>query len=84
MSEEEKLILTDPSEEKWSERKRLVKEIQARALRPSSQEDGNIAQSVYDLHMIEGAELIAANIILPELHGSINCKIGTQYKYIRF
>jgi hypothetical protein len=74
----------DPSEENRAERKRTVEEIRTRSLRPASEEDANTAQSVYELHMVEGAEPIAANVILPGLHGSINCRIGTQYKYIRF
>lgn len=84
VSEEEKSVLTDHREENRAERKRIVDEIRTRALRPAGEEDANAAQSVYDLHMVEGAELIAANVILPGLHGSINCRIGTQYKYIRF
>jgi hypothetical protein len=84
ISEEEKLILMDPSEDKWEDRKRVVREIQARSQKEASQEDGRTAQSVYDSHAIKDAELIAVNIILPSLHGTINCKVGEQYKYIRF
>jgi hypothetical protein len=84
ISQEERAILSDPREESWCERKRLVADIQSRSLRKASKEDGEKAQNAYEQNRIKESETIAANVIIPSMHGSIICKIDGQYKFIRF
>jgi hypothetical protein len=47
-------------------------------------EDAAAAQALYDQHKIEGADLIAADITLPEGTGIINCRLNGEHKQIRF
>jgi hypothetical protein len=47
-------------------------------------EDAAAAQALYDQHKIEGADLISADILLPEGTGIINCRLNGEHKQIRF
>ena len=47
-------------------------------------EEAATAQALYDQHKIEGADLIAADITLPEGTGIINCRLNGEHKQIRF
>lgn len=47
-------------------------------------EDAAAAQAVYDQHCVEGANLISADITLPEGIGIINCRLNGEHKQIRF
>jgi hypothetical protein len=83
-SEEEKKILDDCTASNDEKRSKVIKDYNIRGSQPASLEDIKIAQEVYDNNKVVGSELIIANIILPGLHGSINCKVGNDYKVIRF
>lgn len=83
-SEEEKKILEDCSSSNDEKRTKVIKDFNERGSRPASLEDVKLAQEVYDKNKVIGAELIIANIILPSLHGSINCKVNNDYRLIRF
>jgi hypothetical protein len=83
-SEEEKKILDDCTASNDEKRSKVIKDYNIRGSQPASLEDIKIAQEVYDKNKVVGSELIIANIILPGLHGSINCKVGNDYKVIRF
>ena len=50
----------------------------------AEREDAAAAQAIYDQHKIEGADLIAADITLPEGTGIINCRLNGEHKQIRF
>ena len=47
-------------------------------------EDAAAAQALYDQHKIEGADLISADILLPEGTGIINCRLNGEHQQIRF
>jgi hypothetical protein len=47
-------------------------------------EDAAAAQALYDQRKIEGADLISADILLPEGTGIINCRLNGEHKQIRF
>jgi DNA-binding response OmpR family regulator len=47
-------------------------------------EDAATAQALYDQHKIEGADLIAVDIMLPSGSGIINCRVNGDHKQIRF
>jgi hypothetical protein len=83
-SKEEKKILDDCTSSNDEKRSKVIKDYNIRGSQPASLEDIKIAQEVYDKNKVAGSELIIANIILPGLHGSINCKVGNDYKVIRF
>ena len=83
-SEEEKKILENCTASNDEKRSKVFKDFNERGSKPASLEDVKLAQEVYDKNKIIGSELIIANIILPSLHGSINCKVGNDYKVIRF
>ena len=83
-SKEEKKILDDCSSSNDEKRTKVIKDYNIRGSQPASLEDIKIAQEVYDKNKVVGSELIIANIILPGLHGSINCKVGKDYKVVRF
>jgi len=83
-SAEETTALHDVRECNENNRRLIWDDFQNRSIKIASLEDASIAQEVYEKNRIENSELIAVNIILPSLHGSINCKIGNEYKNIRF
>jgi hypothetical protein len=83
-SKEEKKVLDDDSSSNDEKRSKVIKAFNERGSEPASLEDIKIAQEVYDKNKVVGSELIIANIILPGLHGSINCKVGNNYKVVRF
>jgi hypothetical protein len=83
-SEEEKKVLENCTSSNDEKRTKVIKDFNERGSEPASLEDIKIAQEVYDKNKVVGSELIIANIILPGLHGSINCKVGNDYKVVRF
>lgn len=86
MTEEEKLILndTDTSIESRSTKIALLRNIQARAEKPATDEDIIVLQSIYDANKIPNSKLISATIVLPSGNGIINCRVGTKHHQIRF
>lgn len=83
-SEEEKQILENCTASNDEKRREVFRNFNERGSKMADAGDAAIAQEVYDKNKIMGSELIAVNIIIPSLHGSINCKVGQQYKVIRF
>ena len=83
-SPEETTILHDTRECNEEARKLIWNDFQKRSIKIASIEDAFVAQEIYEKNTIKNSELIAVNIIFPSLHGNINCKIGNEYKNIRF
>ncbi len=82
LTEQEKALLrgTEQNEAK----KTLMERIRSESLIAAGAEDAAAAQALYDQHKIEGADLIAADITLPEGIGIINCRLVDEHKQIRF
>jgi hypothetical protein len=60
------------------------REVAASRRQPASPADAKTALALYEKHKIEGASLIACNVILPAGTGIINCRVGSDHKQIRF
>ena len=84
LGEAEQSLLLELSEDKHEERKALAERIHSESLLAATAEDAAAAQALYDQHKIEGADLIAADITLPEGTGIINCRLNGEHKQIRF
>jgi CheY-like chemotaxis protein len=84
LSEAEQTLILDLSEDKLAEREVLSERIRNESLIDAESEDAAAAQAIYDQHKIEGADLIAADILLPEGTGIINCRLNGEHKQIRF
>jgi hypothetical protein len=84
ISDEERRVLEDLSFKNEETRKSVIRAMNERSFRPAEPQDAEEAQKVYEMHMVEGSVLVAANVILPSRHGSISCKVGEDYKHVRF
>jgi hypothetical protein len=84
ITEEERVLLYGRNENDVEKRKVLVNRINAQSLVPADIADVATAQAIYDQNKIEGADLIDAEILLPEKTGIINCRIKMEHKQIRF
>ena len=84
LSEEEQTLILDLSEDKLAERDVLSERIRNESLIDADSEDAAAAQAIYETHQIEGADLIAADILLPEGTGIINCRVNGEHKQTRF
>ena len=84
LSEEDRVLLLDNEESKGDAQRLLTERIAAQSLVLASPNDAAEAQSIYDQHKIEGADLIAAEISLPEGTGIINCRVNMEHKQVRF
>jgi hypothetical protein len=83
-TEEERELLETFSDNRHEERKALATRIHNDSLLAATAEDTAAAQALYDQYKIEGADLIAADITLPEGTGIINCRFNGDHKQIRF
>jgi DNA-binding response OmpR family regulator len=84
LTEEERELLETFSDDRHEERTALAERIHSESLIAADTEDAAAAQALYDQHKIEGADLIAADITLPEGTGIINCRLNGEHKQIRF
>lgn len=66
------------------EARALIERLKSESHKEPSAEDAAAAQALYDQHKIEGADLISADISLPEGTGIINCRVDGEHKQIRF
>ena len=84
LSDEDRALLLNRSEDKRDERKALAERIATESHIAAAPEDAAAAQALYDAHKIEGADLIAADISLPGGTGIINCRLNGEHKQNRF
>ena len=88
ITNEEKEILTNLSEDNQSQRQQTTENIVARSTIDASTEESSFAQELYDQHKINNAILIDVQIFYPDGGGIINCRIGqgidSEHKQIRF
>lgn len=83
-TEEKALREAAPTEENREAKRTLNESVQARSLLAVSTEEAAQAQAIYDANKLEGADLIAADMTLPDGHGIINCRVGGEHKQVRF
>lgn len=84
LTAEERELLTQRGPEPNEARKALMERIRNESLIPAEPAEAEAAQAIYDQHKIEGADLISADISLPEGTGIINCRVDGEHKQIRF
>ena len=84
LSDQEQALLFDLDESNREEQQILAERIANESVATASPEDAAAAQALYDQHKIVGADLIAADIALPEGTGIINCRVNGEHKQIRF
>jgi hypothetical protein len=84
LSEDDRSLLLNRSEDKRDERKALAERIATESHIAAAPEDAAAAQALYDAHKIEGADLVAADISLPGGTGIINCRLNGEHQQIRF
>lgn len=82
LTEQEKALLRGPGQNEA--KKTLMERIRSESLIPAEPAEAEAAQAIYDQHKIEGSDLIAADITLPEGTGIINCRVGGEHEQIRF
>ena len=84
LTAEERELLTQRGPQPNEARKALVERIRNESLIAVEPADAEAAQAIYDQHKIEEADLIAADITLPNGTGIINCRVNGEHKQIRF
>jgi hypothetical protein len=84
LTESDKALLAQRGTEPNEAREALMERIRNESLIAANTEDAAAAQALYDQHKIEGADLIAADITLPEGTGIINCRLNGEHEQIRF
>ena len=84
LSDAEKFLLINRNKDNQEQRELLIERVRDQSLIDADSEDASTAQALYDSHKIENATLIAANILLPDGVGIINCRIDGEHKQIRF
>ena len=84
LTESEKAMLTQFEGEPSEARKALIERIRNESFTAATPKDAAAAQALYDQYKIEGADIIAADITLPEGTGIINCRLNGEHKQIRF
>lgn len=84
LTEAERALLNDTSQESQEERNTLAERIRQQSFIPATLEEAAQAQSIYDNHRIEEAQLISVDISLPSGTGIINCRLNGEHKQIRF
>jgi len=62
----------------------LIKNYADNFLIDASAEDAAVAQEIYEQYKVEGAELIAIDVSLPEKAGILNCRKNMEHIQIRF
>jgi hypothetical protein len=65
-------------------RKQMIDDMRFRHHTHVSQKEARQAQIIYNNNKLEGAELIEADITLPDGCGIINCRLNGEHKQIRF
>ena len=84
LTEVEKALLNDTSEQNSVQRKSLLDRIASESLVTIPSEESRQAQALYDANKIEGSTLIAVDITLPTGTGIINCRLDGEHRQIRF
>ena len=84
LSESDKVLLAQQGNKPNEARKALAERIRNGSIIAATPEDAAAAQAIYDQQKIEGADLIAADVSLPEGTGIINCRLNGDHKQIRF
>ena len=84
LTDVEEALLNDTSEQSKEQKKALLQRIASESLVTIPSEEFQQAQAIYDANKIEGATLIAADMILPTGTGIINCRLNGEHKQIRF
>jgi len=84
LTNEEKLLLADRSENNKEEREALTTRLRNQSFADLSKEESDIAQAIYEQNKIDGATLISVDILLPHGSGIINCRVDKEHKQIRF
>jgi hypothetical protein len=84
LSDEERALMLNQGADRREERRALAERIAAESHIAATPEDAAAAQANYDAHKLEGASLIAADIVLPSGTGVINCRLNGEHQQIRF
>jgi siroheme synthase (precorrin-2 oxidase/ferrochelatase) len=84
LTPEEKSIIDNKNKENAELRNATLIDLRSRAMVTASTEDSATAQTIYDQHKLDNANLISVDINLPSGKGIINCRLNGDHKQIRF
>jgi len=84
LTDEQRNLLKNTNPDYDAARKFLRETLQSECYTPATVGNAATAQAIFDTNNIVGSTLIAANIILPNGNGIINCRVGGEHKQIRF
>jgi hypothetical protein len=84
VTKEERDLLNNRDSGSSEAKKALIERIRNESLIAADPADAETAQALYDQHKINGSELIAADILMPDGTGIINCRVDGEHQQIRF
>lgn len=84
LTDAEKFLLINKNKDNQERCKLLIERVRNQSLVDADSEDASAAQALYESNKIENATLIAADILLTDEAGIINCRIDGEHKQIRF